>query len=303
MKTPPPPGEPAPSGGTWSIANLQLLARQVVEGLATGLHRSPHKGASVSFKQHRPYVPGDELRRLDWRAYARSDRYYIREFEQETNLRATLLVDLSGSMLYQGSSAPVSKADFARQVAACLASLLIQQQDAAGLITFDHKIRSILPSRSRPSHLHLLNEALKKEVPGGETDIASVFDKVGPRLERRGLIVLISDCFDKPSALLKALAHLRHQQHEILVFQIWDRDELEFPFESWTRFESMETEGESHVTDPSAFRETYLENVARFRAELTAGCARERIDLIPLITDQPCDAALASYLKRRGQRR
>ena len=206
MKTPPPPGEPAPGAGTWSISNLQLLAKQVVEGLATGLHRSPHKGASVSFKQHRPYVPGDELRRLDWRAFARSDRYYIREYEQETNLRATLLVDLSGSMLYRGTSATLSKADFARQVASCLASLLLQQQDAAGLITFDNKIRSILPSRSRPSHLHLLNEALEKEVPGGETNISSVFEKVGPRLERRGLVVLISDCFDNPQTLLKALA-------------------------------------------------------------------------------------------------
>ena len=303
MKTPPPPGDPAPGAGTWSISNLQLLAKQVVEGLATGLHRSPHKGASVSFKQHRPYVPGDELRRLDWRAFARSDRYYIREYEQETNLRATLLVDLSGSMLYRGTSATLSKADFARQVASCLASLLLQQQDAAGLITFDNKIRSLLPSRSRPSHLHLLNEALEKEVPGGETNISSVFEKVGPRLERRGLVVLISDCFDNPQTLLKALAQLRHQQHEVLVFQVWDRDELEFPFESWTRFESLEIEGESQVSDPSALRDTYLDNVARFRTELAAGCARERIDLVPLITDQPCSDALAAYLKRRRQRR
>jgi len=303
VNTPPPTGEPASSVRPWSFANLQLLARQVVEGLATGLHRSPHKGASVSFKQHRPYVPGDELRRLDWRAFARTDRFYIREYEQETNLRATLLVDLSASMLYQGSSARLNKADFARQVAHSIATILLQQQDAAGVITFDSHIRFVIPPRSRPSHLHLLTDALKHQAPSGKTNLSAVLQALAPRMERRGLIILISDCLDNPTTLIKALAQLRHQQHEILVFQIWDRDELEFPFQSWTRFESLETEGDAQTTDPVAFRDVYLENLAKFRAELSEGCIRNRIDLVPLITDEPCTDALASYLKRRATRR
>jgi uncharacterized protein (DUF58 family) len=300
---PKPQAAKAPGPGTFSLANLQLLARQVMEGLASGFHRSPHQGASVSFKQHRPYVPGDEVRRLDWRAFARTDRFYLREFEQETNLRATLLLDQSGSMAFQGSRSPLSKAAFASQLASTLATLLIQQQDAVGLLSFDAQIRTCLPPRSRPSHLHLLKSALHSLVPRGEGSLSQTLRQVAPRLERRGLLLLLSDCFDEPSALLKALAQLRHQQHEIVVFQIWDRDELEFPFEHCTRFESLETADDQHVIDPAAFRQSYHANLERFRAELASGLQRHRIELFPLRTDEPAEEALARFLRRRTQRR
>lgn len=296
------PGTPA-GAGFRAFSRLQLLARRIVEGLSTGLHRSPHKGASVSFKQHRPYVPGDELRRLDWRAFARSDRFYVREFEQETNLQATLLIDVSGSMAYQGRRALASKGDYARQVALRLATLLIQQQDAVGLITFDHIVRSELPTRSRPSHLRAIAETLKTTASPEPSNLPEVLQRVAPRLGRRGIVILISDCFEAPSAVLKALALLRHRQHEVLVFQIWDPDELDFPFDQWTRFESLENPDQHRTVDPAALRASYLENLERYRAELSAGCRRNRIDWVSLVTDQPCEEGLSSYLKRRAERR
>ncbi len=294
---------PPRSGLRRTLSKLQLLARQLVEGLATGLHRSPHKGASVTFKQHRPYVPGDEIRRLDWRVFARTDRFYVREYEQETNLTASLLVDLSGSMAYCGANSSCSKLEYARDLAGLLATTLIQQQDAVGLVTFDQKIRSLVPARSRPSHLPVLQAALAQEIPSGETSIAQVLRELAPRLGRRRLLILISDCLDEPSSLLKALAQLRHQQHEIIVFQVFDRDELTFPFQGWTRFESLEAEGIHLDADPAAIRKTYLENLARFRAELSQGCSRHQVQLCPVITDEPCESALSAHLSRRLLRR
>jgi uncharacterized protein (DUF58 family) len=298
----PSPGDP-PASSNRVFSRLQLLARRIVEGLSTGLHRSPHKGASLTFKQHRPYVPGDEIRRLDWRAFARTDRFYIREYEQETNLRATLLVDLSGSMNYRGRRAIASKAEYAREVALRLATLLIQQQDAVGLITFDHTIRSELPARSRPSHLRSISETLAKASVGNESRLPELFEQVAPRLGRRGLVILLSDCFEKPSVLFKGLASLRHRQHEVLVFQIWDPDELDFPFDQWTRFESLEIPDDHLITDPATLRAAYLENLQQFRAELAAGCSRHRIDWVPLLTDRPAEDQLSAYLKRRAERR
>ena len=284
------------------LAKLQLLARQLVEGLATGLHRSPHKGASVAFKQHRPYVPGDEIRRLDWRVFARTDRYYIREYEQETNLQATLLVDMSGSMNYAGRNATQTKAQYACAVAAGLGRLLISQQDAVGLATFDSRIRTFIPPRSRPGHLRVLNDALAREKPGGETAIHTVLRELAPRIGRRNLLVLISDCLDETTPLIHALAQLRHQHHELLVFHVLDRDELEFPFTGWTRFESMESEDEHLVTDPASLRRTYFENLTRFQEALKKGCSSNRISLHPMVTDEPVESALAAHLTRRLER-
>lgn len=284
------------------LAKLQLLARQLVEGLATGLHRSPHKGASVTFKQHRAYVPGDEVRRLDWRVFARTDRYYIKEYEQETNLQAMLAVDLSGSMQYAGKAATQSKADYARTVARSLSNLLIRQQDAVGLATFDSKIRTHIPPRSRPGHLRVLDAALTRETPGGETAINDVLRELAPRLGRRSMLILISDCLDAPDALVRALAQLRHQQHEILVFQILDRDELEFPFDGWSKFESLEVADEHVTADPAALRKTYLENLATFRSSLSEGFNRNRISFYGMVTDESVESALSAHLTRRLSR-
>jgi uncharacterized protein (DUF58 family) len=271
-----------------------------VEGFCSGLHRSPHKGFSVEFKQHRQYVPGDEIRHIDWRVFGRSDRFYIREYEEETNLRSTILLDLSGSMNY-GRGA-VSKYQYATRLAACLAYLMLGQQDSVGLVTFDTKVRRYIPARSRVSHLRVLIDELQKGEPGGETELGTVFHDLVPKLHRRGLLIIISDLFGDVTSLLKALAHFRHAHHEILIFQIWDRDELEFPFKGWTQFESLETSGSKHLLDPALLREAYLANLARFRDELTRGCRRHKIDLVPFTTDQPYADALAVYLGKRRAR-
>lgn len=285
------------------FAKLQLLARQLVEGLSSGLHRSPHKGASVTFKQHRAYVPGDELRHLDWRAFARSDRFYIKEYEQETNLHATLALDLSGSMAYRGQGASQSKADYARSLARGLAALLIRQQDAVGAVTFDTRIRAHVPPRSRPGHLRVLDAALEAGGVGGETSLGGMLRELGPRLGRRSMLLLISDCLDDAALLVRALAQLRQQQHEVLVLQILDRDELEFPFEGWTRFEALEAGDEHVLADPAALRRTYMENLERHRAILREGCGRHRVSLREMPTDIPAETALAGMLTERANRR
>jgi len=282
------------------ISNLQVFARQVVEGFTTGLHRSPHKGFSVEFKQHRQYVPGDEIRHIDWRVFARSDRYYIREYEEETNLRATLIVDRSGSMEYGGSQpGQVSKFEYATKLAACLSYLMLQQSDGVGLVTFDTEIRRYIPPRSRVSHLQMILNELGSGKPGGETELGKVFHDLVPKLHRRGLLIIISDCFGEVANFLKALAHFRHARHEILVFQIWHPDELNFQFKGWTQFECMERDGVKHLLDPAILRQAYLANLEKFRTELTRGCRRHKVDLVPFTTDEPYAKALAAYLSRR----
>ncbi len=282
------------------ISNLQVFARQVVEGFTTGMHRSPHKGFSVEFKQHRQYVPGDEIRHIDWRVFARSDRYYIREYEEETNLRATIILDRSGSMDYGGGKdGGVSKFEYATKLAACLSYLMLQQSDGVGLVTFDTQIRRYIPPRSRVSHMRTILSELEAGKPGGETELGKVFHDLVPKLHRRGLLIIISDCFGEVSNFLKALAHFRHARHEILVFQIWHPDELAFQFKGWTQFECMERDGVKHLLDPAILKQAYLANLEKFRSELTRGCRRHKVDLVPFTTDEPYAKALAAYLSRR----
>jgi len=283
------------------LSRLELVARQQVEGFCTGLHRSPHKGFSVEFRQHRPYVVGDEIKRLDWKVFGKTDRFYIREYEDETNLRAVILLDASGSMAY--GSGDITKHRYATKLAAYLAYLFIQQADAVGLAIFDHDIREHIPPRSRASHLRPLLDTLARCQPGGETSIANVLHALAAKLPRRSMIVMISDCFDDTARLLPALAHLRHGHHEVLVFQVWDRAELEFPFTHWTKFESLEQDMDKRLVDPSHLRRAYLERLAQFRQDLQDGCRRHRIDLIALVTDSEPAAALASYMGMRRRYR
>jgi len=280
------------------MRRLEWLARRRMQGTLTGKHTSPDKGVSVEFAEHRPYAPGDDPRTLDWRVIARSDRHVVRQYIEETNLRATLLLDLSGSMRYAGTGrAP--KADYAIRLAAALAYLMLQQRDSVGLVTFDTKIRRYIPPRSSVPHLRVLLDELQSAQPGGETALGGVFHDLVPRIQRRGLLIVLSDCFGDSKELLKALAHFRHARHEILIFQILDRDELEFPFTHWTRFESLETAGAHRMIDPAQFRAAYLDNLKKFQDELTKGCHRHHIDLVPMVTDQPYAEALAQYLTRR----
>ncbi len=284
------------------LARLQLYARQVVEGLTVGMHRSPHKGFSVEFKEHRPYVRGDEIRTIDWKLYGKTDRLYIRQYEEETNLRCTILVDQSGSMAYGSQkSHKTSKHDFAVRLAACLSYMLVAQQDSVGLVTFDTETRHYIPPRSKPSHLRSLLTTLSTSKPNGETAISEVLTKLVPKIKRRGLLVLISDCFDDAENLLRTLSYFRHARNEVVVFQVWDRDELDFPFRGRTQFRSLELATHTRLLDSALLRKSYLENLERFRSALAAGCGKQKIDLISCTTDQSHSTLLASYLAARGR--
>jgi uncharacterized protein (DUF58 family) len=283
-----------------SLQSLQLFARTVVEGFTTGHHTSPHKGFSVEFRQHRPYVQGDDIRRLDWKIFGRADRFYIREYDEETNLRATIVLDASSSMAYRGTKG-VLKFDYGRKLAAAMAYLLMSQQDAVGLITFDSKIRDIIPNRTRITHLHHVLETLVKTEPGKDTSIAPVLESLAQRLKRRGLVILISDFFDDPVALLKAIGVLRKKGHEIIAMQLWDRDELEFPFGQWARFENLEKEDDALLLDPATIRLRYLEVLKNFQEQLKDGFRKHQVDYLTLPTDEPHAAALRSYLALRMQ--
>lgn len=286
------------------FTNLQVLARQVVEGFCSGLHKSPHKGFSVEFKEHRQYVAGDDIRDVDWKLYGKTDRLFIREYEEETNLRATILLDSSGSMRYSGSrSNGLTKHQYAVRAAACLSYLLLQQQDSVGLVTFDTKVRSYIPPRARPKHLQAIIKRLDQTQPGGETELGDVFHEMVSKIHRRGMVVIISDLFGDVDRLLKALAHFRHANHEIFIFQIWDPDELDFPFRQWTQFASLEDTSKRHLVDPAQIRRAYLEKLKQFQEQLSNGCNRHRIHLVPMSTDQPYADALAAYLAVRRRSR
>ena len=281
-----------------SLQHLQLFARTVVEGFTTGHHASPHKGFSVEFRQHRPYVQGDEIRRLDWKVFGRSDRFYIREYDEETNLRATIVLDASGSMGYRGQKG-ILKFDYARKLAASLAYLLMSQQDAVGLVTFDTKVRDIIPCRTKITHLHLLLEAMVKTTPGKDTSLAPVLESLAQRLKRRGLVILISDFFDEPAALLRAIGVLRKKGHEVIALQLWDRDEIDFSFGNWARFENLENDDDFLLLDPATIRQRYMEVQQSFAAQLKDGFRKHQVDYLSLPTDESHSAALRSFLALR----
>ena len=282
------------------VASLQLFARGVVEGFCSGHHRSPHKGVSVEFKEHRPYVVGDELRNIDWKVFGKSDRLFIREFEEETNLRCHILLDQSGSMAYAGGSGDgISKFDYASRLAACLAFLMLAQQDAAGCITFDDQLRHHVPMRSRPSHLRAILSAIASQPTRRETDLGTVFGQVAPKLGRRGLIVLLTDAMGDLDSIGRALAQFRVARHEVILFQVLDRDEVQFPFTRRTRFRDLENAANEQTVDARSIRDAYLERFQRHANGLTAACRKNRVDLVQVITDGPYADAMHEYLAFR----
>lgn len=284
------------------FGGLALIARQIVEGFLTGTHRSPFKGFSTEFAEHRPYTPGDEIRRIDWRAFGKTDRYFVKEYEDETNLKAMLVVDASGSMRYRGRQ-PLSKFEFAQQVAASLAYLLLSQLDAVGLIVHDTRPRQWIPPKARSKHLLTLLAALTAASPGGETSLADVWqDVAGRHLARRGLVVLLSDCFDDADTLARALRRLRYHRHEVMLFQVMAPEELDFPFESVTKFRDLERTGLTVQYDARRLREEYVQNVEAHRARLRAAAQDLHVDYHLLRTDEPVDRALGAYLARRSLR-
>jgi uncharacterized protein (DUF58 family) len=282
------------------MRGLDLKARLVVEGFLEGLHRSPYKGFSVEFSEYRPYIPGDEPRRIDWKVYAKRDRYYVREYQEETNLRAMLLVDASGSMAYK--SAALSKLDYATTLAAALAYLLVKQKDAVGLATFDTKIKEYIPPRSSRNHLQLLLSRLEELEPGGETDLSGSLHGLAERSRKRGLIMIFSDLFDSPDNVLLALRHFRHRKHEVILFHILDPQEESFEFASPQRFVDMET-GKEASLDPRLVRAEYRKALDEYRRLLKTTCAEHLIDYNPIQTDQGLEHALFRYLEKRRRLR
>jgi len=285
-----------------AVTRLQLHARQVVEGVISGLHKSPYHGFSVEFAQHREYTPGDEIRYIDWKVAARSDRYYVKEFEEETNLKAYLLVDSSDSMRYQGRKRPYSKLEYASILAAAFASLLMQQRDAAGLVLFNDGVRKYVPPRATATHYTQLLEELVAAESRPKTDLAPTFHFMAEQIKRRGLIVVLSDLFGDIDDVLEGLRHFRHRKHEVVVFQIVDEDETTFPFDDLTKFEGLELEPELLV-DPRGIREEYLRQFNSFCDRLERGCREFNVDLVRAVTTQDPAEALTQYLSSRRRRR
>jgi uncharacterized protein (DUF58 family) len=282
------------------IGRLEIRARHIVEGLLSGMHRSPYFGQSVEFLQHRQYAPGDDLRRVDWKVWAKQDRLYVKQYEEDTNLRCCLLVDVSESMAY--GSGPLTKCDYAVTAAAALAYLLLRQQDAVGCAVFDERIRQAIPIRTSTSHLTTIVRALEPKQPQAKTRLYDVLAKVAETYPRRGMMILISDLLVEPDDAHRGLRLLRQLGHDVLVLHVLDDDELDFPFARPARFEGLETA--DHVTcNPRALREGYLKSLDEFLAALRHGCARDNVDYALIRTSMPLDAALTAFLKHRQRER
>jgi uncharacterized protein (DUF58 family) len=278
------------------ISRLELQARNVVEGFLSGLHRSPYFGQSVEFVQHREYVAGDDPRRIDWKAWSKTDKYYIKQYEEETNLRSTLLVDVSESM--QFGTHGTTKYEYACAIAASLAYLLLRQQDSVGLASFDSGVRAVVPSRSKRNHLHAVLAALDAQDPGEKTDMYGILQRVADDQTQRGMIVLISDLFAPREGLFKGLKLLRHRGHDVMVFHVLDDEELDFNYAGTTRFEGLEAMGEL-LCDPRSLREGYLDAIKNFVEELRRNCSRQTIDYQTIRTSEKLDAVLGHYINHR----
>lgn len=278
------------------IGRLELRARHIVEGLLSGMHRSPYFGQSVEFLQHRQYAPGDDLRHVDWKVWAKQDKLYVKQFEEDTNMRCTLLVDVSASMQY--GNGPLNKYEYAATVATSLAYLLLKQHDTVSCIAFDETIRARTPLRSTQMHLKAIVKALDASNPENKTDAGAILTEVAEVAPRRGMVTVISDLLGDVESTLRGLRLLRQRGHDVLVLHIMDDDELDFPFEGPTKFEGMELP--QHLTcNPRALREGYMTALDRFLTNLRRGCAKDAIDYALIRTSDPLDAAMAAFLSRR----
>jgi len=286
-----------------NIGKMELVARQVMDGFVQGLHRSPHVGFALDFAQHRQYVPGDDLKRLDWRIYAKSERYYIKQYEVSTNLRAHIVLDASGSMAYRGKNDALSKFRYGQFLAACLGYLVLHQQDSAGLATFDTQIRTFIPAKSSPAQLMRLLRALDDTQPAGESGVAPILHEIAERVSHRGMVIVISDLFDQAPALIEALHHLRHKRHEVLLMQVMAHDEIEFPFRNWSLFDDLEQPGRRLKLDPALTRRIYLENLANHMKAIGDAAGKLQVNHVVLDTSRPFDAALTDYLAIRMGRK
>jgi uncharacterized protein (DUF58 family) len=278
------------------VRSLELEARLVVEGYLSGMHRSPYHGFAVEFAQHREYVPGDDIKHIDWKVYGRSERFYLKQYEQDTNLVGWLLVDASESMKY--GSGEISKYDFACKAAAALAYLIVNQSDSVGLATFDSQVRHFLKPSGQTSHLKEVLHVLTRGPGPAKTRVVDVLNDLAERIRRRGLVMLFSDLFDEPTEILAGLRHLRYQRHDVVVFHVLDPAEMDFPFQDATLFRGLEQLPDL-LTDPRSLREGYVAELTTFLEELKRGCRAQNIDYVPLRTDGDVGTVLAGYLAKR----
>jgi uncharacterized protein (DUF58 family) len=279
------------------LNHLQLSARSVVEGSTIGLHRSPVKGASIEFRQHRPYVAGDELRRLDWRVLGRTDRPFIKEYDEETNLRSALLLDCSGSMSYAGAGE--MKFDYAARLAAALAYLMLGHTESVGVGLIGEKLEQWLSPRGGTGQLSRVIEVLERATPRGASSAKQAMHDLADRLGRRGLVIILSDCFAPVNELRSGLARLRHDRHEVIVMRVLDPHERTFPFKNWSRFRGMEGE-RPQVCEPALVRRIYLDNFERHGAALEQSCRALSVAFHSFETGRPVIDALTSFLHRRA---
>ncbi|WP_437193800.1 DUF58 domain-containing protein [Planctomicrobium sp. SH527] len=284
------------------MGQLEVVARQLVEGSMIGQHDSPFKGSSVEFVEHRQYTTGDEIRHIDWRAYGKTGRYYIKEFEEETNLHAYVVVDASGSMAYGSSTA--TKFEYARVLASALGYLFSSQRDSVGLITFDDAIRDRIEPSTNPKKQQLIYSTLSSRKPGGETSLGQCIQQILPTLKRRSLVIILSDFFDDPEQLQTALQSFRRHRHEVILIQIIAPEEADFPFDKPTQFRSLEQAGVKILVDPHRLRKVYLEQFQQFQKRLKEMAGTCGFDLAQLKTSDPFQIAIGRYLdwrKRRGK--
>ena len=279
------------------LSRLDIKARLVVEGFLSGLHASPFKGFSQEFADYRQYMPGDELKRIDWKVFGRSDRFYIKEYQEETNLRAYILLDKSGSM---GYGKRISKLEYAKYLGASLAYMLFKQKDNVGIATFDTQIREIIPPSARRTNFMKILRTIADASPGGETSVSEVLYQLAQKIKRRGLVIMLSDMFDDPADVVKSLRSFRYRKHEILVFQIIDNDERRFPFSESAIFTDLE-DGSELIVSPGQIRDRYCVRFERFLGFYRQHLLESHIDHSVLYTDTPYDKALFSYLQKRAR--
>ena len=278
------------------LDSISMKAKMVVEGYIIGQHRSPYHGFSVEFAEHRSYEPGDEIRHIDWKLYGKTNRLYVKRYEEETNLRAHLILDTSKSMAY--TSGGVSKLEYGSYLLAALSYLMIRQQDAAGVVLFDEDIKTFIPPKSIPSHLNTLLNTLDIKAPGEDTRIEPVLHEMAERIKKRGLVIIISDLFDDPENIMNGLKHFRHSKQEVILFHILDRNELEFDFNSRTKFVDMES-GEEITTDPWHVKNEYKNLIKGLHDYYKSECRLNLIDYVPLFTDDSLDKGLSEYFNKR----
>lgn len=280
------------------LASLELRARRIVEGYISGMHRSPLHGFSVEFAEHREYVPGDDLRHVDWKVFGKTDKIYLKQYEQETNLICYLGLDSSESMLYKSDEAPWSKWQCACTAAATLGHLVLRQQDNAGLAMFDNELRNVMRPASSAGHWHSMLDILEKQIPTNKSTVGKMLEQLAERWSRRGIVAIFSDFFDDVEEILHGLRYFRYRRHDVIVFHVLDPAEITFPFRDMSLFKGLE--GWDDVpADPRMVRAAYLREFESYQKRLSAGCREIGCDYVMLRTDQPLDVAMSAFLSRR----